>query len=301
MGPWSPSALPARWDAENPWSRFHSLHGGDYPGLDSLPPPACEWHSSAPTAAARLCGQAVAESPRVVHWAPLDHAPERRTLVRRWRSSPVSSKAEPSASPAIWRGIYRITASARSWWFWENRIVRRCAAPADCIDLSEIDRSERAAVLAANGARSRESMSFTPISPTVTKPGLYPPSGIPVMATVHNSRAGWPQGWESLENGDVALLLACSQAVEAELRESLPDIPVRTVWNGIRPNEFPDHPRKREPRRFHPRLRRQPAAAEAAGAPARHSPRHPRRTRLARRARSPGSARHRRRNRAQSS
>ena len=34
--------LSVRWSAENPWSRFHALHGGDYPGLALLPPPGCE-------------------------------------------------------------------------------------------------------------------------------------------------------------------------------------------------------------------------------------------------------------------
>ncbi len=75
-------------------------------------------------------------------------------------------------------------------------------------------------------------------------------SGIPVIATVHNSREGWPSGWETLKKGEVSLLLACSQAAESELRELLIEIPVRTVWNGIQPNDFPERPRPQTGSRF---------------------------------------------------
>ncbi|HEX5272647.1 MAG TPA: glycosyltransferase, partial [Gemmataceae bacterium] len=36
--------------------------------------------------------------------------------------------------------------------------------------------------------------------------------GIPVAATVHNTRPGWPPGLDALRAGDAALLLACSRA-----------------------------------------------------------------------------------------
>lgn len=54
----------------------------------------------------------------------------------------------------------------------------------------------------------------------------------PVVATVHNTRLGWPPGLDALRLGDAALLLACSRAVEADVRAALP-VPVRTAWNGI--------------------------------------------------------------------
>jgi glycosyltransferase involved in cell wall biosynthesis len=57
--------------------------------------------------------------------------------------------------------------------------------------------------------------------------------GIPVVATVHNTRPGWPAGHDALRPGDAALLLACSQAVEADVRAARLPIPVRTAWNGI--------------------------------------------------------------------
>jgi glycosyltransferase involved in cell wall biosynthesis len=93
------------------------------------------------------------------------------------------------------------------------------------------------------------------------------PRNVPVVVTVHNARAGWPEGLASLEPDKAALLVACSQAVERDLQASGPSdprtnycrgagcqpaqagwnpaprggshsspgpaIPIRTVWNGI--------------------------------------------------------------------
>lgn len=235
--------LPARWDVENPWSRFHSLHGGDYPGLGALPPPACEWHSSALTASARLSGQNVSEVPRVVHWASLDHAPEDgRLFIMEVVTSLQQGGAERIACDLAWHlpdhGIRSLLVVLGK----PHRST--LPTPVDFLDLSEIDRSERADVLVQTAIESGVDVIHTHLTNRDETRALSA-AGIPLMATVHNSRAGWPQGWESLAKGDVSLLLACSQAAEVELRDSLPDIPVRTVWNGIRPDEFPDHSRKR--------------------------------------------------------
>ncbi len=56
-------------------------------------------------------------------------------------------------------------------------------------------------------------------------------AGPPVVITLHNTPEAWPRGTELLTPTDVALVLACSRAVEE--RVSLP-ISCRTVWNGIR-------------------------------------------------------------------
>jgi glycosyltransferase involved in cell wall biosynthesis len=61
---------------------------------------------------------------------------------------------------------------------------------------------------------------------------------LPVVLTIHNARQAWPEGLASLEKEDCALLLACAQMVERELKEVLPHIPIRTVWNGIDPGRF---------------------------------------------------------------
>ena len=56
--------------------------------------------------------------------------------------------------------------------------------------------------------------------------------GIPVVTTIHNQCAGWPQGLADIQAQDADLLIACSRAVEADLK-TLPVVS-RTVWNGIR-------------------------------------------------------------------
>src|SRR5262249_35006957 len=38
--------------------------------------------------------------------------------------------------------------------------------------------------------------------------------GLPLLLTIHNVRAGWPRGLETLRAADAALLAACSRAVE---------------------------------------------------------------------------------------
>jgi glycosyltransferase involved in cell wall biosynthesis len=63
-------------------------------------------------------------------------------------------------------------------------------------------------------------------------------AGLPVVATVHNMRAGWPEGLAALQERDVHLLAACAQAVEAELRAAALPVAVRTVRNGIDLDDF---------------------------------------------------------------
>lgn len=235
--------LPARFDGENPWSGFHSLHGGDYPGLDSMPPPACEWHSSATTAVARLSGLSVTGPSRVFHWSPLDHAPEDERLF----VMEVVTSLQQGGAERIARDLAEFLPDhgVRSLLVVMGKPHRSTLqAPADFVDLSEIDRGQRATVLVETALAAGVDVFHTHLTNRDETQALSA-SGIPVMATVHNSRQGWPHGWSSLEKGDVSLLLACSQSAETELRETLPDIPVRTVWNGIRPDEFPDFTRKR--------------------------------------------------------
>ncbi len=58
-------------------------------------------------------------------------------------------------------------------------------------------------------------------------------AGLPVVATVHNTRPGWQAGQGELQAGDCELLVACAQAVEHELEQANVPVPLRTVWNGI--------------------------------------------------------------------
>lgn len=58
-------------------------------------------------------------------------------------------------------------------------------------------------------------------------------SGIPIAVTIHNTRAGWPEGLDRLQSQHAALLIACSLAAEADLVAARIPVPSRPIWNGI--------------------------------------------------------------------
>jgi glycosyltransferase involved in cell wall biosynthesis len=64
------------------------------------------------------------------------------------------------------------------------------------------------------------------------------PHGVPVVVTVHNARAGWPEGLEGSTRKDVALLVACACSVAQDVRAANLESPVRTIWNAIDPARF---------------------------------------------------------------
>lgn len=61
--------------------------------------------------------------------------------------------------------------------------------------------------------------------------------GLPHMATIHNARQGWTHQTDQLTHDDIDLLVGCSKAVEQDLRLSLNGVPIRTIWNGIDPQD----------------------------------------------------------------
>jgi glycosyltransferase involved in cell wall biosynthesis len=61
-------------------------------------------------------------------------------------------------------------------------------------------------------------------------------SGVPLMHTFHNQRAGWPASMECLNPMTEALLIGCAQTVSKEIAMAYPQHVVRTVWNGIQPH-----------------------------------------------------------------
>lgn len=88
---------------------------------------------------------------------------------------------------------------------------------------------------------------------------------LPLVVTVHNTRPGWPEGLAELgalgaphpggpPAAAAALFVACSCAVEADLRASGIPGPRRTVWNGVDVHRIAGHRAKES------------AAARAAGA-----------------------------------
>lgn len=220
------------------WSDFHRKHGGDYSG--ELPPPLCEWHSSPDTLQARLKGEPLPPSARVVHWPALDlAATDERLAVYQIVTSLQHGGAEKIARDLA-EELPRHDVAARL--VVQGKPHRApLDAPPGTLDLSHVRRGERAGMLVKHAIAQGADVLHVHLTDADETRALSK-SGIPVIATVHNSRQGWPRGWESLQADDATLLLACSQAAEAELREVLPELPARTVWNGIRPNEFPDTP-----------------------------------------------------------
>ena len=230
--------LPATGSGMADWLDFHARLGGDY--REDLPLPLCEWHAAAETAQARLAGEALPAGTRVVHWPSLDLACTGEQLsvhqiVTSLQHGGAETIARDLAEELPHHGV-------------ATRLVvlgkphRRCLeAPGGWLDLSHHPRRERAGILAKTAIAQGADVLHVHLTDAEETRALAS-CGIPVIATVHNARHGWPRGWETLEKGDLALMLACSQAAERELREVLPGIPVRTVWNGIRPETFPETP-----------------------------------------------------------
>jgi glycosyltransferase involved in cell wall biosynthesis len=223
---------------DGPWAEFHRRHGGDYSG--ELPPPLCEWHSSPATLQARLNGEPLPSLARVVHWPALDLAPtDERLAVYQIVTSLQHGGAEK---------IARDLADELPCHDVATRLVvlgkphrAPLDAPPGTLDLSHVRRGERAGVLVKQAIAQGADLLHVHLTDADETRALSK-SGIPVIATVHNSRQGWPRDWETLQAKDTTLLLACSQAAETELREAVTELPVRTVWNGIRPNDFPETP-----------------------------------------------------------
>ncbi len=65
---------------------------------------------------------------------------------------------------------------------------------------------------------------------------------VPLLITVHNAKPGWPERMTTVRAP--CLLVACSRRVEVDLAEHLPQLPRRTVWNGIDPGVTEPSPQR---------------------------------------------------------
>lgn len=239
--------LPIRFEPSSEWSQFQSLHGGHFPESD-LPPPLCEWHSSGANALARLRGNPFDLTPLIVHWSRLDHALDDPTLfVMEVVTSVQHGGAERITCDLAMNlpnhGVRSRLVSLGK----PNRTPLQ--VPMDTLDLSDFSRSSRIGVLNDIAVATGVDVFHLHLT-NADDTREISASGIPVIATVHNSQEGWPHGWDTLQPSDVSLLLACSQSTESELRAVLPKIPVRTVWNGIQPNHFPECVRPKKENSF---------------------------------------------------
>ncbi|HEY1122272.1 MAG TPA: glycosyltransferase family 4 protein, partial [Haloferula sp.] len=192
------------------------------------------------TLRARLNGEPLSWSARIVHWPALDlAATDERVAVYQIVTSLQHGGAEKIARDLA-EELPRYHVAARLVTLGKPHRTS-LEVPPGTLDLSHVRRGERAGMLLKHAIAQGADVLHLHLTDAEETRALSK-SGIPVIATVHNSREGWPRDWETLRKNDAALLLACSQAAEAELREALPELPVRTVWNGIRPNEFPEVP-----------------------------------------------------------
>lgn len=222
------------------WRDFQAIHGGRYPKAEDLPEPVCEWHNCRKRALARLSGEVPAGDMPVVHWPPLDLAATGDSLfVMQVVTSPQHGGAETIARDLA-EELPRAQVTSRLVVLGKPH-RQALDLPPGTIDLSGIPSAHRAGRLVELAAALGVDVFHLHLT-DADETRRISTSGIPVMVTVHNTRRGWPRGWDDLEAGDVALMVSCSMAVERELRQSLPAIPVRTVWNGIRPEAFPETP-----------------------------------------------------------
>ncbi len=116
---------------------------------------------------------------------------------------------------------------------------RRAAlpAPADTVSLADAGRSrvDRVAALARRLAGDGVDLVQAHLLDG-DELRILAGSGVPVTSTLHNDRAGWPAGLETLEPGVVRSWFACAEAVGHAARATggLRG-PVRVVPNGIEP------------------------------------------------------------------
>jgi glycosyltransferase involved in cell wall biosynthesis len=110
---------------------------------------------------------------------------------------------------------------------------RKLPEPPGLIDLGGLSRERRALAMRQTVALTGSDVIHAHLI-DAEDARLFSAIGTPLVMTIHNTRAAWPEGLETLRRGDVALWIACAQMVERELKQCSFTIPIRTVWNGIR-------------------------------------------------------------------
>jgi glycosyltransferase involved in cell wall biosynthesis len=223
--------------------------GGDFARVHGFPEPVALFLDSIAATAMAASGvstweeitRASLEQLRVVHYAPLDVYDDKGLRVLQVITALHRGGAERLTLDLM---AELPACNVRARLATLGRPMREAfAAPAGTLDLSGAagDHEARAAALArvaiAFGADLVHGHLIT--SSDVRRIAA---AGLPVMLTVHNTRPGWPEGLSELQPGEVVLLAACAQAVEAEVRAAKIPVPVRTAWNGIDLREFQPSP-----------------------------------------------------------
>jgi glycosyltransferase involved in cell wall biosynthesis len=235
-----------RGDAQS-WSALQSTTGGAIPEASTLPPPASVYLEGPIVArlVERLCagGDLLAAllaelrsgGIRLVRCATLDVFDDERLRVLQVVTSFQRGGAERVTLDLAHDLVRR-------------QVCCRCVGigrpgrapfptPSGTIDLSGLPRDDRQAAL----ARVVQAFAADVVHGHLLNRDeciQLAALGVPLVLTVHNMAPGWPAGLEELRQGEAHLLLACSGAVEADLRAAGVQVPVRTVWNGIDCSSF---------------------------------------------------------------
>ncbi|MGC4014934.1 MAG: glycosyltransferase family 4 protein [Luteolibacter sp.] len=224
--------LPPYDEKAHPWHDLQAAHGGNIQTATELPPPVCEWHPAPATAIARVEGRPLPASTRLIHFPALDFSIRGSVRALEIVTSLQHGGAEKIAADLTRHlpdhGIDTMLAVL-------GTPLRKELEDAPAfMDLSQVKRHERTETVKrlalANGIDVLH-LHLTSVEDTRALSGL----GLPVAVALHNTARGWPEGWDTLNQKDVSLFIACSNAVAQESRYRLPEIPVRTVWNGIEP------------------------------------------------------------------
>ena len=228
------------------WAETLAATGGDLDGrrLSPLPPPASVFleASLARALGPRLAGGAPFESAleetlrasraRVVRYPPLDVHTDRVLRVAQVVTSLQQGGAErvalslSEALPKMGSATLLVALGGPT--------RASFAVPPGALDLSwqrRLDREARIApLLEALDAFGADVVHAHLLEGSEVR--RLSAGGIPLVATIHNVREGWPVGTEDMRATDATLLVACARAVEPDLRARLA-LPVRTVWNGV--------------------------------------------------------------------
>lgn len=234
------------------WQELQAACGGDFrlpvilplPPVAWLNPSAAElwWDTLRSGASPDDAWQVIQRQARVVRWPALDCFSDSRMRVLQILTSLQRGGAERLALDLTTELRRQGTPTLMLGLGWPTRAAY--PSPPGWIDLAGYDdlvQSEWLRRIAVEfGADLFHSHLVVPERAEQLADGLIEPAW-PLVQTIHNSRAGWPEGLAGQLASRTPIrssFIACAQAVERELRAAHPAIPVRTIWNGIDANRF---------------------------------------------------------------
>ncbi len=223
--------LPFSGEHAAAWRDERQRSGGHF-SSESLPPCLCGYlDEKAITDGALRAFQISTPLPcRIVHWPALDIDEDARhrclQIVTSLQHGGAERVALDLANELPRQGIpTRLVVLGRP-------MRRTLPEPEGMMDLSQLNRDQRSAAMQQVAALFGADVLHGHLI-DAEDARRFSALGWPVVMTLHNTRAAWPEGLETLQTGDAALLIACAQAVETELRTTPRSLPIRTVWNGI--------------------------------------------------------------------